>query len=104
MHTTLRTFSTAQKAENILSFSTIFSFLQPFSGKEERNLWQAVLRQALEDLLGLTREGGADSSIKKALRWFSIRNKDFLSICDMAQISHERVLHVVGKMCKRVPV
>ncbi len=51
---------------------------------EEKQLWQAVILQAVLDLSGTANRAGGHNEQILTARWFNVRNKDFVEVCDRA--------------------
>lgn len=64
---------------------------------EEKELWRAVMSQALLDI--------SDRSLRardrrEARRWFSMQSLDFLTVCDLADMDPNSIRKKALKMMK----
>lgn len=59
---------------------------------EEKQLWQAVILQAVLDCGASVRlQKDKDAQLETA-RWFNLRNKDFVEVCTMAGVSPDWII------------
>lgn len=58
----------------------------------EQALWRAVILQAFIDLKNSSKKKIANTFRVKATLWFNIKNKDFVKVCDMANLNPHYVL------------
>lgn len=57
----------------------------------ERQLWQAVLYQALLDALRPITKSFKESERKEAIEWININNPDFIDVCQKADMNPSSV-------------
>lgn len=69
-----------------------------FYYRGEIALWKAVILQAMVDLQSNSRKKIANTYRIKALMWFNLKNKDFLTVCNYAGLDpkyvYERAIKV----------
>jgi hypothetical protein len=58
----------------------------------EVGLFRAVIMQALLDAVSQSKRTEEKMEKMKARRWFDVNNKDFLTVCEFAQLSPEWVI------------
>lgn len=59
---------------------------------KERSLWQSVIVQAVLDAMSAPINSKARREKTKAIIWFSLQNKDFLHVCEMAGMDPIRII------------
>lgn len=67
-------------------------------GKELQSLWRAVIAQTLSDALNCSKKLANRMERARAIAWFSLRNKDFLTVCAYADLNPEYVMDKVRTM------
>lgn len=66
----------------------------------EVNLWRAIISKAIEDLKLPPTNKRYRTWRKQAYKWFLESDKDFLAVCNMAQLSPQFVLENVHHIIK----
>ena len=85
------------------SYSKDSDFEHDDSGSEpikEESLWQAVILQAIADASCAPLNQKTRKEKTQAIIWFSMTNKDFLFVCEMAGIDPGYIIHNVKKVIK----
>ncbi len=67
---------------------------------KEQALWQAVIRQAVLDATSAPTNSIARKEKTRAIIWFSMQDKDFLFVCEMAGMNPAFVLDRARKAIK----
>lgn len=67
----------------------------------EQSLWRAVITQALMDASSNSKKVIDKVERARALAWFSMRNKDFLLVCALADLDPRYVLKKVKEAIAR---
>lgn len=63
----------------------------------EQALWRAVILQAFIDLKNNSRKKIANTYRVKATFWFNMENKDFLKVCEYANLDPKYVWNIAEK-------
>lgn len=63
----------------------------------EQSLWRAVILQAFIDLKNNSKKKLANTFRVKATLWFNLKNKDFLKVCEYADLNPEYVWGIAEK-------
>jgi hypothetical protein len=71
----------------------IFDFLYRIELNGEHALWKAVILQAFVDLKNNSKKKIAKTYRLKSALWFNLKNKDFVAVCDYADLE-------AGYVCK----
>lgn len=87
---------TFSSKENINKNNTYEEFDYRYSNdnlyfKSEIALWKAVILQALVDLQSNSKKKIANTYRIKALMWFNLKNKEFLTVCNYAGLDPKYV-------------
>lgn len=53
---------------------------------KEESLWKAVILQAFADLQSNSKKQNMKNNKVKALLWFNLNNKDFITVCEYANL------------------
>jgi|GEM_PF-4311239 len=77
------------------------SALEPL---KEQALWQAVILQAISDATHAPINQRTRKLKTQAIIWFSLTNKDFLCVCELAVLEPKYVINNVKKAIKRSAV
>jgi hypothetical protein len=67
---------------------------------KEQAIWQAVILQAITDAMRAPTTPRIRKEKTQAIIWFSITNKDFLLVCEMAGIDPNYILKSIRKVIK----
>ncbi|MDR2777153.1 MAG: hypothetical protein LBB24_00025 [Rickettsiales bacterium] len=69
----------------------ILEFLHNSNVNREQSLWKAVVLQAFIDLKNNSRKKIANTHRVKAILWFNLNNRDFLTVCNFANLDPDYV-------------
>lgn len=76
---------------------------------KEESLWKAVILQAFADLQSNSKKPNMKNNKVKALLWFNLNNKDFITVCEYANLDPcyvwKRANFIKNNnFCKQLPV
>ncbi|MDR1425992.1 MAG: hypothetical protein LBI70_03305 [Rickettsiales bacterium] len=69
----------------------ILEFLHYSDVDHEQSLWKAVILQAFVDLKNNSKKKIANTHRVKAVLWFNLSNRDFLTVCGFANLNPDYV-------------
>lgn len=60
--------------------------------ESEKSIWKAVILQGILDISSCSRRTEDVIARQEAIKWFDLSNKDFLTVCKMADLIPEYVI------------
>lgn len=69
---------------------------------KEQSLWKAVILQAFIDLKNNSKKKIANTYKVKAALWFNLRNRDFLTTCEYANLDPFYVWNTAEKIKNKI--
>lgn len=68
---------------------------------KEQSLWRSVIIQAAYDAACAPTTPKARRAKTKAIMWFSMQDKDFLTVCELASVDPVSIVHGIKKYIKQ---